>query len=97
MIGSDGRRIVRTVLLEPVIVWVGLCVVLAMTCTYANWPALPLKLPMSLLFAAIKGSLVVVFFMELGKASGITRIAAAAGLLWASFMFLLTFADFLTR
>jgi hypothetical protein len=35
--------------------------------------------------------------MELGKASGITRIAAAAGLLWASFMFLLTFADVLTR
>jgi hypothetical protein len=50
------------VLLEPVIVWVGLCVVLAMTYTYANWPTLPL----SLLFATIKGALVVVFLHGAG-------------------------------
>ncbi len=97
MTGVDKRRVLRTVLLEPLIVWVGLCAVLALTYAYANWPGLPLKLSMSLLFAAIKGALVVVFFMELGKASGIIRIAAAAGVLWASFLFLLTFADLLTR
>jgi cytochrome c oxidase subunit 4 len=97
MTASDRRPLVRTVLVEPLIVWVGLCVVLAITYAYANWPDLPLKLPMSLLFAAIKGGLVVVFFMQLGKASGIVRIAAAAGVVWASFMFLLSFADFLTR
>lgn len=87
----------RSVLLGPLATWAGLCLVLGLTYAYASWPGLPLKLPVSLAFAAIKGALIVVFFMELGKANSLCRLAAAAGLLWLSFLFLLSFADLLTR
>lgn len=47
--------------------------------------------------AAAKALLVALVFMHLDRASGIVRLAAAAGLLWFALLMALTLADFLTR
>lgn len=52
--------------------------------------------PPAFVVAVAKAALVAVVFMQFGKASGIVRFAAVAGMLWASFLYLLTFADILT-
>ena len=49
---------------------------------------------------AIAGATVMVIgllFMKLGRATNLVRIAALAGVLWASFLFLLVGADYLAR
>lgn len=50
-----------------------------------------------LLVAATKTALVAVLFMELGKASALVRLAAAAGLFFVFVMFSLTLAEVTAR
>lgn len=53
--------------------------------------------PVALTIAAAKALLILLFFMHLKTARGVMRIVAAAGVFWLFVMFLLTFADYLTR
>ncbi|HET8612262.1 MAG TPA: cytochrome C oxidase subunit IV family protein [Sphingomonas sp.] len=91
------RKEMRHIVLAPVITWVALLALLFTSLGYAYWHAGPEKLVVGLGIAAIKASLIGLIFMELRKSSGLVRMAAAAGLTWLSFLFLLSFADFLTR
>jgi cytochrome c oxidase subunit 4 len=47
--------------------------------------------------AAVQVAILALFFMQLLRAEGLVRLAALAGIVWASLLFLLTFADLLTR
>ncbi|MBT0667618.1 cytochrome C oxidase subunit IV family protein [Novosphingobium profundi] len=87
----------REIVLAPLIVWAGLFVLLGLTWGYAYIPGASAKVIVSLTIALAKGALIVAFFMQLRRADGLTRLAALAGIVWASFLFLFTFADFLTR
>jgi caa(3)-type oxidase subunit IV len=51
----------------------------------------------ALAIAAVKGSLVVLFFMHVKDASKLTWAFATAALLWLGIMFTYTFSDYATR
>ena len=79
------------------LVWLALTALLAATLTGAYMPIGVWKLPLALVIAALKASLVVIFFMELGKAGGAARIAALAGALWVALLLSLSMSDITTR
>jgi cytochrome c oxidase subunit 4 len=51
----------------------------------------------ALVIAGFKGSLVVLFFMHMREADGLTKTVAMAGLLWLGILMAITLADYLTR
>lgn len=57
----------------------------------------PMNLVVSLLIAGAKVAIIVVIFMELLKGSGVQILAAAVGVFWLTFLFLLAFSDYLSR
>ena len=85
------------VLIGPMRIWATLMLLLGMTIAYAFWPALPLKTEAGLAVALAKAALIALLFMQLRQAAGIVRLAAVAGVVWATFLYLFTFADVLTR
>lgn len=87
----------REVVIAPLLIWAALMALLAATVAYAFLPGAPFKTPVGLSIAFAKGLLVALLFMQLKRAAGLVRLAATAGVVWASFLFLLTFADLLTR
>ena len=91
------REQAKQVVLVPVYVWAGLMGLLLLTGTYAYWPDAPIKPVIGVSIGVAKALLIALFFMQLRKAAGLVRMAAITGVVWASFLFLLTFADVLTR
>ena len=87
----------REVVWAPLGIWAALMALLAATVAYACWPALPLKTETALAIGAVKALLIAVFFMQLRHAAALVRLAAGAGAVWLSFLWLFTFADYLTR
>jgi cytochrome c oxidase subunit IV len=53
--------------------------------------------PIALLIATIKAVLVVLFFMHLIYSTRLTWVVIVAAFLWLAVLFVLTFADYLTR
>jgi cytochrome c oxidase subunit 4 len=92
-----GRDVRRFVILAPLATWAGLMVLLALTAIYAYLPDAPIKPAVSLTIGVAKALLIALFFMQLRKSAGLVRLASMAGLIWGSFLFILTFADVLTR
>lgn len=84
-------------LLVPVLTWLGLLLALAGTFTYAFLPGAPAKPWVGLAVAALKATLIALFFMRLTRAAPLIKLTAAVGLLWLSLLFILGFCDFLTR
>lgn len=93
----DKPRPHREIWIRPLLAWAGLCALLAATCTLAYVPMGDANLPVSLVIAALKATLVAVIFMRLFEDNLINRLAAAAGPIWIFVMFLLIFADYFTR
>lgn len=87
----------RDIWLRPVLTWVALCLLLALTCTLAYVPLGRGNLPVSLCIAALKAALVGAVFMRLSEHNPLNRLVAAAGPIWIFVMFLLVFADYVTR
>ena len=85
------------VVLGPLRIWAGLLLLLGATLLFAYLPKAPLKLEVGLAIAAAKALLIVMFFMQLRRAAWLIRLAAFAGLVWASFLFMFAFSDYLTR
>jgi len=86
-----------SVLLVPLVTWVGLLVALAATVLYAYLPAAPIKPWVGLSIAALKATSIGLVFVQLTRAAGLVKVTASAGLLRLSLLFILGFADFLTR
>ena len=87
----------RQVIWIPLATWAGLIVLATTSLGYAYWPHAPLKGETGIAIAVAKTLLVAIIFMQLRQAAGIVRLAAVAGLVWASFLYMLSFADVLTR
>ena len=81
----------------PILVWLGLLVLLALT-TATSYLHLGLgNTLINLVIAAIKLGLIALFFMHLRRSDAAVRLAAGAALLFLFFLAFLSFADFLTR
>jgi caa(3)-type oxidase subunit IV len=63
----------------------------------AYLPLGPLNAPVNLAIAATMVTLLWLFLMDLIGADALVRLIAVAGLLWLSFMFVLTLSDYLFR
>jgi cytochrome c oxidase subunit 4 len=81
----------------PGLVWFALLVLLAATVSSAYVPLGAFNSVINMIIAAIKVSLVLIFFMKLRSSSALVRLAAGAGLFWLMFMFALTATDYFTR
>lgn len=75
-------------------VWLGLTLLLALTTGIAFVPLGSLNYGLSLAIAAVKASLVLLFFMELARESGLVRAFAAAGFFWLMLMIVMTWTDY---
>jgi cytochrome c oxidase subunit 4 len=85
------------VILAPLSTWIGLMLLLATTVLYAYLPTTPIKPEIGLSIGIAKALLIALFFMQLRRSAGLVRIASIVGIVWACSLFLLTFADLLTR
>lgn len=81
----------------PVLIWLALCVLLAITTGSAYIPLGPGNGLINMTVSTLKAALIMVFFMNLRTSSVLVRIASGAGLFWLAFMFALTAGDYLTR
>ncbi|HZZ56665.1 MAG TPA: cytochrome C oxidase subunit IV family protein [Opitutaceae bacterium] len=77
--------------------YIGLMILLTLTALTTFSPFGVWRTPISLLIAAVKMSLIFLFFMQLRYRTGLIRIFAAAGFFWLLLMATLDFADYLTR
>lgn len=77
--------------------YTALLALLAMTVGLSYLPMGTAGLPASLLIAAAKAVLVMAVFMRLREGSTLIRVTSLTGLVWLSLLFLLSFADYLTR
>ena len=81
----------------PILIWVALCVLLAITTGSAFIPLGVGNGIVNMTVSGLKAALIVLFFMNLRTSSVLVRIASGAGLFWLIFMFALTAGDYLTR
>jgi cytochrome c oxidase subunit 4 len=79
------------------VIWLALVVLLAITVGSAYVPLGPANGAINLGVAAAKAALVALFFMNLATSSVLVRLAAAAGVFWLVFLFVMTAGDYLTR
>lgn len=56
-----------------------------------------LNLPIAILIAAAKGTLIILFFMHVWTSSRINWVVIGVGMLWLGILFTLTLSDYLTR
>ena len=85
------------VVLGPLRIWAGLLLLLGATVFYAYLPEAPFKTGGGLVIAGAKALLIAMLFMQLRRAAWLVRLAALSGLVWASYLFLFVFSDYLTR
>jgi cytochrome c oxidase subunit 4 len=86
-------KAVRTIL----VAWAALLALLALTVAASFAPLGPVLPYVSYGIAIAKTAIVVWIFMELRGRDGLQRIALAAGFAWLLILFVLLFADNLTR
>lgn len=87
----------RKIVYRPLLAWAALCLLLTITVAVAYVPLGALNLVVSLAIAAAKVLIIALVFMELVRASSLLRLAAMTGIFWLLFLFVLMFADYLTR
>lgn len=78
-------------------IWAGLMALLAATLVAAFLPLGRWNLALALGIAAAKAALVLVYFMQLKRPDPLLRLTAGAVLVFLAFLFVLTYADLLTR
>ena len=79
------------------IIWTSLVGLLLLSLCLAYIPMGAATVASGLVVAVVKSTVVMLLFMELARYRPLIRLAAIAGLIFVSVMFLLTFADVLTR
>jgi cytochrome c oxidase subunit 4 len=96
-VSSEHRARLREQLRTPLLALIALTVLLCLTIFLAYVPLGSMHLMVSLIIAGAKVAIIVVIFMELPKSSPVQQLAAGVGLFWLTFLFLLGFADYLSR
>lgn len=74
-----------------------LLVCTALTYAVARFDLGWLNLPIAIVIAAVKGTLIVLFFMHAWTSSRLNWVVIGAGMLWLGILFTLTLSDYLTR
>lgn len=87
----------RDILLKPLATWAVLVLLGAANLGLALVPGLPGKPLIALAIVVAQAALVLGAFMRLGRASALVRMTALVGVVWLSFLFLMSFADLWTR
>ncbi|MCW8193791.1 oxidase [Proteobacteria bacterium 005FR1] len=77
--------------------YAALLALLSLTVAASFIPLDTWSLPVSLGIATAKTALIMAFFMQLSRASTLTRVAAAAGFLWLAILLSLSFSDYAFR
>jgi cytochrome c oxidase subunit IV len=95
MSNSDGRP--AHIWQRPTAVWVALVLLGLASLISAYLPLHAFNLPLNLAIAGIMVILLWLFLMDLIGSDTLVRLIAVAGLVWLSFMFALTFSDYLSR
>ena len=99
----DGRQhegsgvVVPWLVAGPALIWLILLGLLAASCWSAFLPLGSYNTALNLAITAIMLLVLAIFLMNLARASALLRLVASAGLLWVVFLFVLTFADYLSR
>ncbi len=84
---------VRTILYA----WITLLVLLALTFGSSFLPIGKGLVFVNYGIAITKTAIILWIFMEMRERNGFQRLALAAGFIWLSFLYILTFSDILTR
>jgi cytochrome c oxidase subunit IV len=79
------------------LVWSALMALLALTVGAAFLPIGMAKPWVAYAIATAKVMLILWFFMEMRRESGLARLAAIAGFVWLAILIMLTATDYLTR
>ncbi len=95
MTNSHGRP--AHIWLRPTAVWVALVLLGLASLGSAYLPLGAFNTPLKLAIAAVMLILLWLFLLDLIGADTLLRLIAVAGVLWLSFMFALTFTDYLSR
>ena len=95
MSNSDGRPM--RIWLRPTAVWVALVLLGLASLGSAYLPLNVFNTPLNLAIAGVMVILLWLFLMDLISSAALLRLIAVAGLVWLSFMFALTFSDYLSR
>jgi cytochrome c oxidase subunit 4 len=95
MSNSHGRP--AHIWLRPTAVWVALVLLALASLASAYLPLNAFNTPLNLAIAGIMVILLWLFLMDLIGSETLVRLIAVAGLVWLSFMFVLTFSDYLSR
>jgi cytochrome c oxidase subunit IV len=95
--GRDQARRSWWLWQAPALVWLELLVLFGANFASAYLPLGTGNIAINLLIAAIMIVMLVTFLMDLKGAKALIRVVAAAGLLWLTLMFSLTFNDYLSR
>lgn len=77
--------------------WLALFALLGTTMGLAFLPLGAMNLVVALAIAGIKGMLVALVFMKLGRGPSLRWVFAGAGLFWLMFMFGLSMTDYASR
>jgi cytochrome c oxidase subunit 4 len=78
-------------------VTLGLLALLGLTIVAARFNLGPFNTAVALSISAAKAALILLFFMNLRRASGLLRLAAAVGFFWLGILLTLTLSDYFTR
>jgi cytochrome c oxidase subunit 4 len=68
-----------------------------LSAVHLGFATLDLNTPIALVIATIKAALVILFFMHVIHSSRLTWVVVIGSFLWLAVLFVLTFADYLTR
>ena len=91
------RRQWNEVVLIPALAWLGVALGIGATCAFAFLGPSRLHGPVTLAIAAAQALVSGFVFMRLDRANAVIRFVAAGGFMWLSFLFILSFGDYLTR
>ncbi|HKB80162.1 MAG TPA: cytochrome C oxidase subunit IV family protein [Thermoanaerobaculia bacterium] len=78
-------------------VFLSLLVLTGLTVFAAQHDLGVMNTPVALAIATVKASLVILFFMHVFHSTRLTWVVIIASFLWLGVLFVLTFADYLTR
>lgn len=81
----------------PLLVWLALLALLAITATTARLGLGQVTIVVSLAVAAAKALLILLFYMRLRRGGTLPRLAAGGIGLWLAILYGLTLADYATR
>lgn len=79
------------------LIWAALMALLVLTLVLAYVPMGRFTTVAGIAIAVVKAGTVALLFMELNRSTALVRLAALAGLVFATILFALTLADILTR